>query len=79
MLAIAIAMLAAAGTAKAAAIDAFISTALKTVTDDVIHRSSAPAATAFARSTRRPAPCSSILQPASPRIFSSPAARRLTS
>src|SRR5580704_4645902 len=36
MLAIAIAMLAAAGTAKAAEIDAFISTALKTVTDDVI-------------------------------------------
>src|SRR5580700_1588113 len=36
MLAIAIAMLATAGTAKAAEIDAFISTALKTVTDDVI-------------------------------------------
>src|SRR5580704_3980533 len=36
MLTIAIAMLAAAGTAKAAEIDAFISTALKTVTDEVI-------------------------------------------
>jgi hypothetical protein len=71
MLAIAIAMLATAGTAKAAEIDAFISTALKTVTDEVIPP--------FARSMRRPARCSSISKPASPPIFSSPAARRSTS
>ena len=79
MLAIAIAMLATAGTAKAAEIHAFISTALKTVTDELIRRSSARAATPFARSTRRPALCSSISQPASPRTFSSPGARRSTS